>query len=118
MLALFIVSALVTGAIGGAIRQNQGSDFWGGFAWGALLGVIGIVIVLATKPKVAVPTGYTAVSDQTLTPEFQSPSSATGFPPHAQSATKACPDCAEPVLLAARKCRHCGWQFEEQRLSA
>jgi uncharacterized protein UPF0547 len=32
--------------------------------------------------------------------------------------TKTCPDCAESVRLAARKCRFCGWQFEEDRLSA
>jgi Uncharacterised protein family UPF0547 len=24
---------------------------------------------------------------------------------------KACPDCAEPVLAAARKCRYCGYEF-------
>jgi Uncharacterised protein family UPF0547 len=27
--------------------------------------------------------------------------------------TKACPDCAEQVLLAARRCRHCGYRFDE-----
>jgi hypothetical protein len=27
--------------------------------------------------------------------------------------TKNCPDCAEPVLLAARRCRHCGYRFDE-----
>jgi Uncharacterised protein family UPF0547 len=32
--------------------------------------------------------------------------------------TKTCPDCAEAVRLAARKCRFCGWQFDAGRLSA
>jgi hypothetical protein len=27
--------------------------------------------------------------------------------------TKDCPDCAEAVLLAARRCRHCGYRFDE-----
>lgn len=30
-----------------------------------------------------------------------------------QQAMKACPDCAEMVLAAARKCRYCGYQFDE-----
>jgi hypothetical protein len=30
-----------------------------------------------------------------------------------QRPTKDCPDCAEPVLLAARRCRHCGYRFDE-----
>ena len=32
--------------------------------------------------------------------------------------TKVCPDCAETVRAAARKCRFCGWQFENEALSA
>ena len=32
--------------------------------------------------------------------------------------TKSCPECAETVRRAARKCRFCGWRFEEDRLSA
>jgi hypothetical protein len=29
-----------------------------------------------------------------------------------ERATKICPDCAEEVLLAARKCRFCGYRFD------
>ena len=31
---------------------------------------------------------------------------------------KQCPDCAEQVLLAARKCRFCGYRFDTQRREA
>jgi hypothetical protein len=30
---------------------------------------------------------------------------------------KACPDCAEGVLSAARKCRYCGYRFDAVELS-
>jgi hypothetical protein len=32
--------------------------------------------------------------------------------------TKTCPDCAESVLAAARKCRFCGYRFDEPPLGA
>ena len=38
--------------------------------------------------------------------------------PTTDADTKMCPECAEPVRQAARKCRFCGWRFEEDRLSA
>lgn len=33
-------------------------------------------------------------------------------------AYKHCPDCAEPVLAAARKCRYCGYRFDGRRFPA
>jgi hypothetical protein len=38
----------------------------------------------------------------------------TGPMPTASSEHKACPDCAEQVLAAARKCRFCGYMFDSQ----
>ena len=35
----------------------------------------------------------------------------SGLPSHAGNDTKSCPDCAEDVRLAARKCRFCGHDF-------
>lgn len=40
-----------------------------------------------------------------------SPVSGTGL-------TKICPDCAEPVNAAARKCRYCGFMFDEATIIA
>ena len=34
-----------------------------------------------------------------------------------ERAMKACPDCAELVLEAARKCRYCGYRFDGQPAS-
>jgi uncharacterized membrane protein YeaQ/YmgE (transglycosylase-associated protein family) len=123
MLAVFIVIGLITGAIAGVIRQNQGSDFWGGFAWGALLGIIGIVVVLATKPKVAgttpaVPVGAGQPAIASAPPAVAASVRTPVSHSRAGSETKVCPDCAEPVQAAARKCRYCGWQFQDERLSA
>jgi Uncharacterised protein family UPF0547 len=36
----------------------------------------------------------------------------------ARPAYKQCPDCAERVLAAARKCRYCGYRFDGRRRSA
>jgi len=36
----------------------------------------------------------------------------------AERETKTCPDCAETVLAAARKCRFCGYRFDEPRPGA
>jgi hypothetical protein len=33
-------------------------------------------------------------------------------------ATKVCPDCAETILAAARKCRYCGYRFDQPRPGA
>jgi uncharacterized membrane protein YhdT len=46
-------------------------------------------------PPVAVPAPVTAAAQPSAAPEF-----------------KTCPDCAEDVKFAARKCRFCGFQFE------
>jgi hypothetical protein len=35
--------------------------------------------------------------------------------PEIERQTKTCPDCAEEVLEAARKCRFCGYRFDEER---
>ena len=37
------------------------------------------------------------------------------FEPNSTARTKACPDCAETILEAARVCKHCGHRFEPER---
>ena len=41
----------------------------------------------------------------------------TEDPDSSQPAYKQCPDCAEQVLAAARKCRYCGYRFDGRRRS-
>jgi Uncharacterised protein family UPF0547 len=38
--------------------------------------------------------------------------------PDGPRATKVCPDCAETILAAARKCRYCGYRFDQPRPGA
>ncbi len=48
-----------------------------------------------------------AVTNPTATPAPASASTAEATP-----ATRPCPECAEQILLAARKCKHCGAAVE------
>ena len=55
-----------------------------------------------------------------MSPEEGQPSGQVDPEPAAtadQRAMKACPDCAEMVLEAARKCRYCGYRFDRQKAS-
>ena len=55
-----------------------------------------------------------------MSPEEGQPSGQVDPEPAAtadQRAMKACPDCAEMVLEAARKCRYCGYRFDGQKAS-
>ena len=55
-----------------------------------------------------------------MSPEEGQPSGQVDPEPAAtadQRAMKQCPDCAEMVLEAARKCRYCGYRFDRQKAS-
>lgn len=45
-------------------------------------------------------------------------SSVPGPPPRGRPDSKVCPDCAEAVNSAARKCRYCGYMFDESTIVA
>lgn len=100
MFALLVVGWLIGGAIcgfaAGTIRENQGGSFGGGFAWGFFLGLIGLVVVIATKPR----------------PPVTSAASPT--------AVRECPFCKEAMRRDASVCPHCRhesapWRFWEGR---
>jgi hypothetical protein len=42
------IAGLVFGLIAGFVRQSQGGKFSNGFAWGFLLGIIGLIVVATT----------------------------------------------------------------------
>jgi hypothetical protein len=89
-----------------------GPQFWlraGIFSAGAFGAVI--LLFLAFQPSVGgpKPTGERAVGFGP-SPVPQSRMTVSG--------TKACPDCAEEVRSAARKCRFCGHMFSEQAPSS
>ncbi len=120
----FFIYAVIFGVAGGVIRSNQGGEFAGGFAWGFVLGLIGLIVVAATKPKpratAPLPAGPPA------TPAGGSPSPAQPSP-GGNGATRAvpqavreCPYCKEAMRRDASVCPHCrrdsdAWRYWEGR---
>ncbi|MBQ8298573.1 MAG: hypothetical protein IJX99_01665 [Clostridia bacterium] len=54
--AMSLVLSLILAIVGGKIHQNKGYSFIAGFLWVAFLGLLGLLIVALTKPKVSVET--------------------------------------------------------------
>jgi type VI protein secretion system component VasK len=73
-----------------AKRIGDGKGRTSSWAWGLLLGWIGVIVVALQ-------------SNRTL---------AAAAAPMALSASKQCPECAEQVQVAANVCKHCGFRFE------
>jgi hypothetical protein len=65
------------------------------WAWGVLLGWLGVLIVALLSDRQPYDTGSPAASQV------------------AQKTMKRCPECAEEVQPDARVCRYCGHRFEE-----
>ena len=123
----FFIYAVIFGVAGGVIRSNQGGDFAGGFAWGFVLGLIGLIVVAATKPKpraaASLPTG------PPLAPPAPSPAPPAGSPPAPApggdgvtggppKAVRECPHCKEAMRRDASVCPHCrrdsdAWRYWE-----
>jgi hypothetical protein len=77
---------LLFGIAGAVIMSNKGRSGCGGFALGALLGPIGLIIALVLKSD------HRALEIEALR----------------SGEMRKCPDCAELVKIEARKCRFCG----------
>lgn len=115
---VFIVNGLIFGFAAGTIRANQGGTFGGGFWWGFLLGLIGLIVVAVTKPTPAsaqaLPTGPPAA-----TPAAPAPAAPAGAVANPR-AMRECPHCKEGMRRDASVCPHCrrdseAWRYWEGR---
>jgi hypothetical protein len=91
-----------TGGAGGAFAGALGSVALAGLFWPWLIGlfVLGL-LALVTRPRQRLEVRLPAQQIHSARPVELAPS------------TKACPMCAETVMVAARICRYCGHQFGE-----
>jgi Uncharacterised protein family UPF0547 len=91
-----------TGGAGGAFAGALGSVALAGLFWPWLIGlfVLGL-LALVTRPRQRLEVRLPAQQVHSARPVEPAPS------------TKACPMCAETVMVAARICRYCGHQFGE-----
>jgi hypothetical protein len=86
--------------VGKSIGDRKGRAGW---AWGLLLGWLGVIIVAC-------------LSDKRSDAHQLQPGHPVSLP-QPQSG-KTCPDCAETVQPAARVCRFCGHRFEGSEVPA
>jgi hypothetical protein len=121
-LGLLLIDVLVFGFVAGAIWQNKGGSFGAGFAWGALLGILGLIYVAAAKPvprmsqnQPGLPVG--PASSLAPAPVVAGPVNAS-VPQHATTPSpsalpaaprqmRECPHCKEPMRRDASVCPHC-----------
>jgi ribosomal protein L37AE/L43A len=89
MLVVYLIVALLCGAICTSIYQSKGRPGSSGFLLGFLFGPLGVLIAAVLS------------ADTRHLEEVEL----------RQGSRKKCPDCAESVMKEARKCKHCGYQF-------
>ncbi|MDF1626999.1 MAG: zinc ribbon domain-containing protein [Parvibaculaceae bacterium] len=89
---IFVLIWLACGLLSAFIASGKNRNPIGWFFIGAIFGVFGLIAALVVSDP----------NPRPMTIEL----AATSEP------TKRCPDCAESILEAAKKCRHCGHLFE------
>jgi hypothetical protein len=84
---ILIVDAIVCAILGGLIAQSKGRSGAEGAFVGALLGLLGLLLVVLSPSKAVTAAAPATVANASLRP---------------------CPRCAEPIQQAAILCRFCG----------
>jgi hypothetical protein len=85
---LGLVAVFLCGAVGASLLSPYGRGGIG-FALGFFCGPVGVLIAAVLRPVCLAALAQTSAF-----------------------ATRACPDCAETILAAARKCRYCGAELQ------
>ena len=113
---------LFCAVIGAAIAKSKNRHWSEGLLLGGLLGIIGVIIELFMRslPSGPPPPGWYPDPDDKGSQRYwdgrewdDPPARAVKSTPKAvtQAKTKACPDCAETILAAAKVCKHCGYRY-------
>jgi RNA polymerase subunit RPABC4/transcription elongation factor Spt4 len=106
VIVILIADGLIFGFAAGTIRANQGGTFAGGFWWGFLLGIIGLIVVVATKPTAAAAAAPAAPGPAHSPPAPTTPRP-VGAPASNPKAVRECPHCKEAMRRDASVCPHC-----------
>ncbi|WP_082109829.1 zinc ribbon domain-containing protein [Mycobacterium sp. UM_Kg1] len=109
------VYGLIFAAGGAAVANSKNRPWAEGLLLGLFLGLIGFIIEACLSAKPPQP-GRNRERDGSQ--RYGNVTAWTDSPATLQAQTKACPDCAETVLAAARVCKHCGYRFAARPMSA
>lgn len=131
----FLVLGCAVGIVGGVYRvYNERNTTWSIFTLGAIIlgaaiysgtgsraelhsvgSIAGETLSVTGSPAIGLYAAGAAGCLAMLGGWILAGHNVASFEPNSTARTKACPDCAETILEAARVCKHCGHRFEPER---